>query len=55
MVVLRKGIGSTKKKKIKNKIETDIPSRKFFGGAHEFSFINIKTILQKYITNKSYK
>ena len=47
---------STKKKKkifvFKNKIETGVPNKTFFGGACEFCFTNIKTVLQKYIPNK---
>ena len=41
-----------KKKNFKNKIETDVPNRKFFNGAHEFCFIYMKTVLQKCILNK---
>ena len=43
-----------KKKKIifKNKIETDVPNRKFFNRAHEFCFTNMKIVLQKSIPNK---
>jgi hypothetical protein len=56
MVVLKKGMGLTKKKKkqiiFKNKIETDVSNKKFFGGAHEFYFTNMKTVLQKCVPNK---
>ncbi len=52
MVVLKKGMGLTKKKNFKNKIETDVPNINFFNGAHEFCFINMKTVLQKCVSNK---
>jgi predicted RNase H-like HicB family nuclease len=53
MAVLKKGMGFTKKKKIlKNKIETDVPNKNFFGETHEFCFTNIKTVLQKCVPNK---
>ena len=41
------GHGTHKKKQInfKNKIETNVPNRNFFGGAHQFCFTNMKTIL----------
>jgi hypothetical protein len=55
MVVLKKGMGPTKKKKqivFKNKIETNVPNKKKFGEAHEFCFTNIKTVLQKCVPNK---
>ena len=46
--------GKKKKKKIvfKNKTETGVANKIFFGGAHEFCFTNMKTVLQKYIPNK---
>ena len=52
MAVLKKGMGPTKKIAFKNKIETDVPNKKKFGGAHEFCFTNMKTVLQKYVPNK---
>ena len=53
MIVLKKGMGPTKKKIVfKNKIETDVLNKKKFGGTHEFCFTNIKTILQKCVPNK---
>ena len=52
MAVLKKGMGPTKKIVFKNKIETDVPNKKKFGGAHEFCFTNMKTVLQKYAPNK---
>ena len=53
MAVLKKSMGPTKKKIIfKNKIKTDIPNKKIFGKIHEFCFTNMKTILQKYVSNK---
>jgi hypothetical protein len=53
MVVLKKGMGPTKKKIVfKNKIETDVPNKKNFGGTHKFCFTNIKTVLQKCVPNK---
>ena len=51
MIILKKGMGSTHKKKKKfvfeNKIETRLPNINFFGRALEFCFIDIETILQK--------
>ena len=47
-----KGHGTHEKKIAKNKIETDAPNNKFFGGTHEFCFTNMKTVLQKCIPNK---
>ena len=43
-----------KKKQIvfKNKTETGVPNINFFGGACEFCFINMKTVLQKCVPNK---
>ena len=53
MTVLKKGMGPMKKKIIfKIKIETDVPNKNFFGGAHEFCFTNRKTVLQKCVPNK---
>ena len=53
MTVLKKGMGSTKKKKkFKNKIETDVPNKTNFGRTHKFCFINMKTVLQKCVPNK---
>ena len=56
MAVLKKGMGLTKKKKkqiiFKNKIKTDVSNKFFFGGIHKLCFINMKTILQKCISNK---
>ena len=50
-----KGHGTQEKKKqivFKNKIEIDVPNINFFGGACEFCFINMKTVLQKCVPNK---
>ena len=52
MVVLKKGVGPTKKKIIfKNKTKTGVPNINFFGGTRKFCFTNIKTVLQKCILN----
>ncbi len=47
MVLLKKGMGLTKKKQIvfKNKIETDVPNINFFGEACEFCFTNREIVL----------
>ena len=36
----------------KNKIEIDVPKKKFLGGAHDFCFTNMKIVLQKCIPKK---
>ena len=51
MTVLKKGMGSTKKKKFKNKIETGVPNKKKIGRTYKFCFTNMKTILQKCVPN----
>jgi hypothetical protein len=48
-----KGHGTHKKKIVlKNKIEIDVPNKKIFSGIHKFCSTNIKTILQKCVSNK---
>jgi hypothetical protein len=51
-----KGHETHKNKQIifKNKIETDVPNKIFFSGTHEFCFTNVKSVLQKYVSNKPY-
>ena len=56
MIVLKKGMGSTKKRKkkfvFKNKIETCVPNRNFFSGVRKFCFTNMETVLQKCVPNR---
>ena len=50
-----KGHETHKKKKqivFKNKMKPMYQTKKKIGGAHEFCFTNMKTVLQKYVPNK---